>query len=149
MSNDIARSLASALPNQNDPRRSREAAGGNQRPEQAASARRSGAGNDAARTERTDTVRNERAGTERAEDAQTTAEARREQLEEAAREMQARTGEMGRDLRFEVGEDGDTTVIKVMDPTTDEVVRQIPSEEAVARAAAARSSEFNLIDETA
>lgn len=34
-----------------------------------------------------------------------------------------------RDLHFTVDEDSGVTVVKVVDPSTDEVVRQIPTEE--------------------
>lgn len=72
----------------------------------------------------------------------------REKAEQAAAELARRAQKMGRDLRFEVDDDSGMTVVKVIDRSTDEVVRQIPSEEAVARAATGDDG-LNLIDATA
>ena len=68
-------------------------------------------------------------------------------VEEAAAEFRRRAAQVGRDLQFEVDDDSGVTVIKVIDPATDEVVRQIPSEEAVQRARQRPDMPFNLIDE--
>ncbi|MFK8017251.1 MAG: flagellar protein FlaG [Gammaproteobacteria bacterium] len=73
----------------------------------------------------------------------------REEIEKAAQELTKRAAEMGRDLRFDVDDDSGVTVIKVIDPLTDEVVRQIPSEEAVDRARSRPDSGFNLINDIA
>lgn len=43
-----------------------------------------------------------------------------------------------RDLQFQVDDDSGEVVVKVVDPETQEVIRQIPSEEAVALAKALR-----------
>ena len=52
-----------------------------------------------------------------------------EPLEEVVSEMNNLVREMHRELRFSVDDDSGDTVIKVIDRQTDEVVRQIPSEE--------------------
>ena len=70
-------------------------------------------------------------------------------VEKAAQELAKQSSELGRDLRFEVDDDSGVTVIKVIDPTTDEVVRQIPSEEAVDRASQGANGALNLINEFA
>jgi flagellar protein FlaG len=72
----------------------------------------------------------------------------RSEVEEAASELARRAEKMGRDLRFEVDDDSGMTVVKVIDRSTDEVVRQIPSEEAVARAADSGEA-LNLINASA
>lgn len=65
---------------------------------------------------------------EKAEDA-----ARAEALaQEVAQGLNDLVHELHRELRFSVDEDSGDTVIKVVDRETDEVVRQIPSEEVVA-----------------
>lgn len=71
----------------------------------------------------------------------------RAQIEEAAAEFRRRAAQMGRDLHFEIHEDSGVSVIKVVDPSTEEVVRQIPSEEALTRASQREDLPFNLIDE--
>ncbi|MEM7082001.1 MAG: flagellar protein FlaG [Pseudomonadota bacterium] len=54
---------------------------------------------------------------------------------------------LGRELQFEIDSDSGTTVVKVVDPETEEVVRQIPSEEAMERARSRDTSAMNLIDD--
>lgn len=56
---------------------------------------------------------------------------------------------LGRELQFEIDSDSGKTLIKVIDPETEEVVRQIPSEEAVARARSLDADDMNLIDDLA
>ncbi len=80
---------------------------------------------------------------------ETAAQPTRVDVEKAAKDLASRASELGRDLRFEVDDDSGITVIKVIDPTTEEVVRQIPSEEAVERASQGDSATLNLINETA
>ncbi len=50
-------------------------------------------------------------------------------LEETVREMNAKFQSVHRNLQFSVDEASGHTVIKVIDAETDEVIRQIPSEE--------------------
>lgn len=52
--------------------------------------------------------------------------------EEVAKGLNNLVHELHRELRFSVDDDSGETVIKVVDRVTDEVVRQIPSEEVVA-----------------
>lgn len=54
---------------------------------------------------------------------------------------------IGRDLQFEIDSASGQTLIKVIDRETEEVVRQIPSEEAVQRARSLEASDLNLIDD--
>lgn len=56
---------------------------------------------------------------------------------------------LGRELQFEIDSDSGQTLIKVIDPETDEIVRQIPSEEAVARARSRNADDLNLVDDLA
>ncbi len=53
---------------------------------------------------------------------------------------------LGRELQFEIDDDSGQTLIKVIDPETEEIVRQIPSEEAVARARSLDEDETFLVD---
>ncbi|MFK7886253.1 MAG: flagellar protein FlaG [Gammaproteobacteria bacterium] len=70
----------------------------------------------------------------------------REQVEQAAQELARRAEKMGRDLKFEVDDDSGMTVVKVIDRNSEEVVRQIPSEEAIARAADGSDDSLRLIE---
>ncbi len=56
---------------------------------------------------------------------------------------------LGRELQFEIDSDSGQTLIKVIDPETEEIVRQIPSEEAVARARSRNADDMNLVDDMA
>ena len=58
----------------------------------------------------------------------------REAVQQAVSSMNAFVQNLQRDLQFEVDLDMGHTVISVVDRSTNEVIRQIPSEEAVARA---------------
>lgn len=53
----------------------------------------------------------------------------KEDMNAAVKKMQDYLQSMDRDLLFSVDEDSGITVVKVVDPSTEEVVRQIPSEE--------------------
>lgn len=52
-----------------------------------------------------------------------------EDVMEAVHKMRDYMQTIDRDLHFTVDEDSGVTVVKVVDPSTDEVVRQIPTEE--------------------
>ncbi|MCB1774598.1 MAG: flagellar protein FlaG [Gammaproteobacteria bacterium] len=52
-----------------------------------------------------------------------------EPLEEVVSDLNNLVRELHRELQFSVDEDSGETVIKVIDKETDEIVRQIPSEE--------------------
>ncbi len=65
----------------------------------------------------------------------------------AVKKFSEHTRSLGRELQFEVDDDSGQTVVKVIDPETDEVVRQIPSEEAVERAGSSDESAMNFINE--
>lgn len=69
--------------------------------------------------------------TEDANVAKRPAEAATEQepLEDVVTDLNNLVRELHRELQFSVDEDSGSTVIKVVDRETDEVVRQIPSEE--------------------
>ena len=62
------------------------------------------------------------------------AEAAEEELLQAVERLREQAASVGRDLNFEVDRESGYTVIKVIDRATEEVVRQIPSEEVVERA---------------
>ena len=65
----------------------------------------------------------------------------------AVKKLAEHTRNLGRELQFEVDSDSGQTVVKVVDPETEEVVRQIPSEEAVERARSSDESVVNFINE--
>lgn len=67
-------------------------------------------------------------------------------IERAVEMFQQHASNIGRDLLFEIDDESGQTVIKVIDPQTEEVVRQIPSEEAVERARVHGEGGMNLID---
>ncbi|PSJ18438.1 flagellar biosynthesis protein FlaG [Nitrosomonas supralitoralis] len=54
-----------------------------------------------------------------------------DQLQKAVNEIEKFAQAASQNLKFSIDEDTGKTVIKVMDATTDEIVRQIPSEEAI------------------
>ena len=54
-----------------------------------------------------------------------------EQLDEVANELNGHVQFVNRELQFSVDEESGHTVIKVMDAKTQEVIRQIPGEEAL------------------
>ncbi len=55
----------------------------------------------------------------------------KEPLEDVVSDLNKLVRELHRELRFSVDKDSGDTVIKVIDRETDEVVRQIPSEELI------------------
>ena len=54
-----------------------------------------------------------------------------EELKRATQELQRRISVMAPELQFSVDEESGRSIIKVTDPTTKEVIRQIPSEQAL------------------
>ena len=54
-----------------------------------------------------------------------------DQVKQAVQEIQGTVDNLAHNLRFSIDEDTGKTIIKVMDVHTEEVIRQIPSEEAV------------------
>ena len=55
----------------------------------------------------------------------------KDQVNEAVQKIQGTVDNLAHNLRFSIDEDTGKTIIKVMDVHTEEVIRQIPSEEAV------------------
>jgi flagellar protein FlaG len=55
-------------------------------------------------------------------------------LEQAVSALNSKVQAVQRDLNFSIDEDSGRTVVKVIDSHTDEVIRQIPSEEVLALA---------------
>lgn len=53
------------------------------------------------------------------------------QVQQAVEQIQQTTEELAQNLQFSIDKDTGITVIKVMDSQTQEVIRQIPTEEAV------------------
>jgi flagellar protein FlaG len=71
----------------------------------------------------------------------------RAELEVAAKQMQSYASQIvSRDLNFTIDEASGETVIKVVDPATDEVVRQIPSEEVLRIARSLESGKGFLVE---
>jgi flagellar protein FlaG len=60
-----------------------------------------------------------------------TAPASLQEVEQAMEEVRNAIAPMAQDLLFSIEEDTGKTVIKVVDSSTDEVIRQIPSEEII------------------
>lgn len=54
-----------------------------------------------------------------------------EQVKQAVQKIQGSVDNLAQNLRFSVDEDTGKTIIKVIDAHTDELIRQIPTEEAV------------------
>ncbi len=54
------------------------------------------------------------------------------QLQKAVQNLRDAVEPLARDLRFSVDKDTGQTVVKIIDSSTDDVIRQIPSEEALA-----------------
>jgi len=70
-------------------------------------------------------------------------EVSREELDESVRDLNEHMQVIQRELHFSVDSDSGQTVIKVMDLATQEVIRQIPNEEAL-RAARSLGAGFDL-----
>lgn len=54
-----------------------------------------------------------------------------EQIKQAIQKIQGTVDNLAHNLRFSIDEDTGRTIIKVMDAHTEEVIRQIPTEEAI------------------
>lgn len=54
-----------------------------------------------------------------------------EQVKQAVQKIQGAVNDLAQNLQFSIDEDTGKTIIKVMDVHTEEVIRQIPTEEAV------------------
>ncbi|MCB1935358.1 MAG: flagellar protein FlaG [Nitrosomonas sp.] len=52
-------------------------------------------------------------------------------IEQAVEKIQETVNNLSQNLKFSIDEDTGKTVIKVMDVQTDEIIRQIPSQEAI------------------
>jgi len=72
----------------------------------------------------------------------------REQLEQMAQQLQDFMGEMNRSLQFKVDEDSGRDVIKVLDKSSGEVIKQYPSEEVLSLVSKLSESAGILIDQT-
>jgi len=72
----------------------------------------------------------------------------REQLEKVAQQLQDFMGEMNRSLQFKVDEDSGRDVIKVLDKSTGDVIKQYPSEEVLSLVSKLSETAGLLIDQT-
>ena len=72
----------------------------------------------------------------------------REQLEKVAQQLQEFMGEMSRSLQFQVDEDSGRDVIKILDKTRGDVIKQYPSEEVLSLVSKLSESAGILIDQT-
>ena len=72
----------------------------------------------------------------------------REQLEKVAQQLQDFMGEMNRSLQFQVDEDSGRDVIKILDRTSGDVIKQYPSEEVLSLVSKLSESAGILIDQT-
>ena len=70
----------------------------------------------------------ETSGVSKAEKLQARNEATREQLDDAVSQLNNFVQNVQRDLQFEVDKDLGQTIVKVVDQSTKEVIRQIPNE---------------------
>ncbi len=73
----------------------------------------------------------------------------REQISQALEEVKQALPNMARNLQFSVDEDSGRTVVKVVDTNSNEIIRQIPSEELLAIAKTLTSSKGLLIKQEA
>lgn len=83
------------------------------------------------------------------EQARAAEQARREQVESAVRKANEVVQSTARDLEFTVDDSTGRTVIKVIDHATEEVIRQIPSEEMLAIAASIERLQGLLVKQEA
>ncbi|MEG3757868.1 flagellar protein FlaG [Pseudoalteromonas carrageenovora] len=72
----------------------------------------------------------------------------REQLEKVAQQLQDFMGEMNRSLQFQVDEDSGRDVIKILDKTSGDIIKQYPSEEVLSLVSKLSESAGILIDQT-
>jgi flagellar protein FlaG len=72
-----------------------------------------------------------------------------EKLETAVQEVQKFTQNLAKELQFNIDKDSGRTVVKVVDASTQEVIRQIPSEEVLAMAKALGQIQGLLIKQKA
>jgi flagellar protein FlaG len=70
-----------------------------------------------------------------------------ESIEQTLRGMQESAEAAGANLQFTIDEDSGTTVVKVVDSQTNEVIRQIPAEELLALARSMSKTEGLLISQ--
>ncbi|MEL7537866.1 MAG: flagellar protein FlaG [Pseudomonadota bacterium] len=68
------------------------------------------------------------------------------QLAELVEALNSKAANIARQLRFQFDDDANTSVIQVYDRETDELIRQIPSEEVLERMRFANSDALSLID---
>jgi flagellar protein FlaG len=68
------------------------------------------------------------------------------QLEQVAKQLQEFMGQMNRGLEFLVDEDSGRDVIKVLDKTSGELIKQYPSEEVLSLVAKLSEATGNFID---
>lgn len=71
------------------------------------------------------------AAVSRADALEKVAETKSQNLEEALESINKNMQALGQDLEFSVDDDSKRTVVKVIDPRTQEVIRQMPSVEAL------------------
>jgi flagellar protein FlaG len=71
------------------------------------------------------------------------------QLEAAVQQVQDFTRTLANELKFNIDEDSGQTVVKIVDSSTEEVIRQIPSEEMLAIAKALDQIQGLLIKQKA
>lgn len=72
-----------------------------------------------------------------------------EAVERAVKQINAYLTDSQRQLNFQIHEASGRTILRVINPATDEVIRQIPSEEALELAAALHAEGLQLINELA
>ncbi len=77
--------------------------------------------------------------------ARSAAQPSREQVAQAMQQMQEALPPVARNLQFSIDEETGRTVVKVIDPSTKEVIRQMPSEELLTIAKALDSMRGLLI----
>lgn len=73
----------------------------------------------------------------------------REALLQAVEEVRAAIAPVAQNLRFSIDDDTGRTIVKVVDAQTDEVIRQMPSEEVLAASKALDKLKGVLIQQTA
>jgi len=72
-----------------------------------------------------------------------------EQVQQAMEEVRNAIAPVAQDLLFSIDEDTGKTIVKVVDASTDEVIRQIPSEEIISIAKALDKLQGLLVEQKA
>lgn len=100
-------------------------------------------------TKRSENSASNQQGQQQRQEQQTQQPLDRDQLEKMAQQLQDFMGGMNRSLQFQVDEDSGRDVIKVIDKSNGELIKQYPTEEVLSLVAKLSETAGILIDQTA